>query len=64
MYVYVYSLGQESLNKTVYEFSFQMNSQISESVMDSSVEGERTRKRRLNPHDAAIEKKHWSWWIP
>lgn len=34
----------------------QMNSQTSESGMDSSVESEGSRKRRLNPNDAAIEK--------
>lgn len=33
-----------------------MNSQTSESGMDSSVESEGSRKRRLNPNDVAIEK--------
>jgi hypothetical protein len=40
----------------MYIILFQINSQASESGMDSSVDSEGSRKRRLNPNDAAIEK--------
>lgn len=45
-----------NINKIFVYVSFQINSQTSESGMDSSVDSESTRKRRLNPNDVAIEK--------